>query len=29
MYPGYLEVTDFFEYPTVRSMSAFLASRMA
>ncbi|MFO1314273.1 MAG: non-ribosomal peptide synthetase [Burkholderiales bacterium] len=28
-YPGYLEVTDFFEYPTVRSMSAFLASRMA
>lgn len=27
-YPGYLEVTDFFEYPTVRSMSAFLASRM-
>ncbi len=28
-YPGYLEVTDFFEYPTVRSMAAFLASRMA
>ena len=28
MYPGYLEVTDFFEYPTVRTMAAFLASRM-
>ena len=24
-YPGYLEVTDFFEYPTVRTMAAFLA----
>jgi hypothetical protein len=22
-YPGYLEVTDFFEYPTVRAMAAF------
>ena len=28
-YPGHLEVTDFFEYPTVRSMAAFLAGRMA
>jgi hypothetical protein len=28
MYPGYLEVTDFFEYPTVRTMAAFLAQRM-
>jgi acyl-CoA synthetase (AMP-forming)/AMP-acid ligase II len=28
-YPGYLEVTDFFEYPTVRSMAAFLAQRQA
>jgi acyl-CoA synthetase (AMP-forming)/AMP-acid ligase II len=27
-YPGYLEVTDFFEYPTVRAMAAFLAQRM-
>jgi len=26
-YPGYLEVTDFFEYPTVRTMAAFLAQR--
>jgi acyl-CoA synthetase (AMP-forming)/AMP-acid ligase II len=26
-YPGYLEVTDFFEYPTVRTMAAFLARR--
>jgi acyl-CoA synthetase (AMP-forming)/AMP-acid ligase II len=26
-YPGYLEVTDFFEYPTVRAMAVFLASR--
>ena len=25
-YPGYLEVTDFFEYPTVRAMAAFLAA---
>ncbi len=29
MYPGYLEVTDFFEYPTVRTMAAFLAQRQA
>ena len=28
-YPGYLEVTDFFEYPTVRAMAAFLAQRQA
>ena len=28
-YPGYLEVTDFFEYPTVRAMAAFLAARQA
>jgi hypothetical protein len=28
-YPGYLEVTDFFEYPTVRTMAAFLAERQA
>ena len=28
-YPGYLEVTDFFEYPTVRTMAAFLAARQA
>ena len=28
-YPGYLEVTDFFEYPTVRSMAAFLSQRQA
>ncbi|HTQ00307.1 MAG TPA: non-ribosomal peptide synthetase [Casimicrobiaceae bacterium] len=28
-YPGYLEVTDFFEYPTVRTMAAFLAQRQA
>lgn len=28
-YPGYLEVTDFFEYPTVRSMAGFLAGKMA
>jgi len=28
-YPGYLEVTDFFEYPTVRAMAAFLAERQA
>jgi acyl-CoA synthetase (AMP-forming)/AMP-acid ligase II len=27
MYPGLLEVTDFFEYPTVRTMAAFLAQR--
>jgi acyl-CoA synthetase (AMP-forming)/AMP-acid ligase II len=26
-YPGYLEVTDFFEYPTVRAMAAFLAEK--
>ncbi len=29
MYPGLLEVTDFFEYPTVRTMAAFLAQRRA
>lgn len=29
MYPGYLEVTDFFEYPTVRTMAAFLAQKQA
>ena len=29
MYPGHLEVTDFFEYPTVRTMAAFLAQRLA
>lgn len=29
MYPGYLEVTDFFEYPTVRAMAAFLAQKQA
>lgn len=28
-YPGYLEVTDFFEYPTVRTMAAFLAAKQA
>jgi hypothetical protein len=28
-YPGHLEVTDFFEYPTVRSMAAFLAEKQA
>jgi acyl-CoA synthetase (AMP-forming)/AMP-acid ligase II len=28
-YPGYLEVTDFFEYPTVRAMAAFLAEKQA
>lgn len=28
-YPGYLEVTDFFEYPTVRAMAAFLAAKQA
>lgn len=28
-YPGYLEVTDFFEYPTVRTMATFLASRQS
>ena len=27
MYPGYLEVTDFFEYPTVRTMAVFLAQK--
>jgi acyl-CoA synthetase (AMP-forming)/AMP-acid ligase II len=26
-YPGYLEVTDFFEYPTVKAMAAFLAQK--
>ena len=29
MYPGYLEVTDFFEYPTVRAMAGFLTKRQA
>ena len=29
MYPGLLEVTDFFEYPTVRKMAAFLVQRQA
>lgn len=29
MYPGYLEITDFFEYPTVRTMAAFLAQKQA
>ena len=29
MYPGHLEVTDFFEYPTVRTMASFLAQRQA
>ena len=29
MYPGRLEVTDFFEYPTVRSMAGFLAEKLA
>ncbi len=28
-YPGYLEVTDFFEYPTVRAMAGFLAQKQA
>jgi acyl-CoA synthetase (AMP-forming)/AMP-acid ligase II len=28
-YPGYLEVTDFFEYPTVRAMAVFLAEKQA
>jgi len=28
-YPGHLEVTDFFEYPTVRTMAAFLAQKLA
>ncbi|MBS0319433.1 MAG: non-ribosomal peptide synthetase [Proteobacteria bacterium] len=27
-YPGMLEVTDFFDYPTVKSMAAFLRQRM-
>ena len=27
-YPGYLEVTDFFEYPTVRAMAAFLVGKL-
>jgi acyl carrier protein len=27
-YPGQLEVTDFFEYPTVRAMAGFLARRL-
>ena len=29
LYPDYLEVTDFFEYPTVRAMAGFLAQRKA
>lgn len=29
MYPGHLEVTDFFDYPTVRTMAALLAQRRA
>jgi hypothetical protein len=28
-YPGYLEITDFFEYPTVRAMASFLAEKQA
>ncbi len=28
-YPGMLEVTDFFEHPTVRSMAGFLAQKLA
>ncbi len=28
-YPGTLEVTDFFEYPTVRAMAGFLAQKLA
>ncbi|MEP7183185.1 MAG: non-ribosomal peptide synthetase [Betaproteobacteria bacterium] len=28
-YPGRLEVTDFFEYPTVRTMAGFLSQRLA
>jgi hypothetical protein len=27
-YPGQLEVTDFFEFPTVRAMAGFLTRRM-
>jgi acyl-CoA synthetase (AMP-forming)/AMP-acid ligase II len=27
-YPGYLEVTDFFEYPTVRAMASFLSTKI-
>jgi len=29
MYPGRLEVTDFFEYPTVRAMAAYLSGKLA
>jgi acyl-CoA synthetase (AMP-forming)/AMP-acid ligase II len=28
-YPGYLEVTDFFEYPTVRAMAGFLSAKIS
>jgi hypothetical protein len=28
-YPGRLEVTDFFEYPTVRAMAGFLSKKLA
>lgn len=28
-YPGQLDVADFFEYPTVRTMAAFLAGKLA
>jgi hypothetical protein len=28
MYPGRLEVTDFFEYPTVRAMAAYLSGKL-
>ena len=27
-YPGHLEVTDFFEYPTVRAMASFLSTKI-
>jgi len=29
MYPGRLEVTDFFEYPTVRAMAGYLSAKLA
>ena len=28
LYPGKLEVTDFFDYPTVRSLAAYLSQRL-
>ncbi len=28
LYPGRLEVTDFFEYPTVRAMAAYLSGKL-